>query len=126
MAVVKSTKHKAKFIEKFCELLHKQVSFLNLKRAYLLFSHGKNKSISILKFFKNVTIKYKQNNCAGPIKNELYYTDINTGRYQLLRTATKDRDDVPIVGIKVSYLHQVCYLCTFALLFRDRMYLSPG
>ena len=48
--------------------------------------------------------------CPGPIKNELYYTDINTGRYQLLRSAHKDRDDVPIVGIKVSYLHQVNHI----------------
>ncbi|XP_063687874.1 WD repeat-containing protein 11-like isoform X2 [Bolinopsis microptera] len=52
---------------------------------------------------------------SGPIKNELYYTDINTGRYQLLRTTTKDRDDVPIVGIKVSYLHQY-----FIVLLKDR------
>eukprot|EP00116_Pleurobrachia_bachei_P004138 sb/3464400/ len=45
-------------------------------------------------------------NGSGPIKNELYYTDINTGRFQLLRSAHKDKDDAPIVGIKVSYLHQ--------------------
>ena len=46
----------------------------------------------------------------GPIKNELFYTDVNTGRSLQLRTTHKNRDEAPIVGIKVSHLHQVVFL----------------